>query len=182
MDLPEGVRLLSPTDLSALRPRTAKVPAIRAAHHRMAELHAASLPADMIAELTGRSLTSVRNFPKVPANAELISQKLEEAAAELDLDPVREHTKTIIQSRTLAWQMIRDKLEEAIESGEEIPLRTLLSIAGDAADRTGFGRQTTQVNLNLDLGARLQKAREAVAKLREGKVVELAKSEFVRRV
>jgi hypothetical protein len=71
-------------------------------------------------------------------------------------------------------------LDEAIENDLEIPLDKLVKLSANADDRTGLGRQETRVNMNLDLGARLDKAKaakEAVASARaEGNVVK-----FVRR-
>lgn len=175
----EGVRALTQAEFEGLSRKAAKLPQIRASHHRMAELHAAGLTAAQISEVTGRSLTHVRNFPKVPANAQLIAEKVEEAHREPDdLDPVNERIRLITRVGTLALAKLRDRLED---DTYEMSDRMLLAIAADSADRTGLGRQSTQVNLNLDLGARLQKAREAQNKLRGEKVVELRSDEFVRR-
>jgi hypothetical protein len=174
----EGVRPLTQAEYETLNPKRAALPQIRASHHRMAELHAAGLTAAQISDLTGRSLTHVRNFPKVPANAELIAEKVGEALAapEPVTDPIQERIRLITQVGTLALTKLRDRLED---EGYEMSDRMLLAIAADSADRTGLGKQSTQVNLNLDLGARLQRARERQAELRQ--VVELGKDEFRRR-
>lgn len=170
------VRALTEADYASLNPKGAKLPQIRASHHRMAELHAAGLTAAQISDLTGRSLTHVRNFPKVPANAELIGHKVAEAMAapEPVTDPVTERIRLITQVGTLALTKLRDRLED---DAYEMPDRMLLAIADSSMDRIGHGKQSTQVNLNMDLGARLQRARE---RQRE-RVVELGPEEFRRR-
>ncbi len=45
--------------------------------------------------------------------------------------------------------------------------RTLLSIAADSDDRTGLGKQETRVNLNVGIGAKLDRARQARDKVIE---------------
>jgi hypothetical protein len=172
----EGVNPLTESQYTSLRAKPARLPQIRASHHRMAELHALSLTANEIAEITGRSLTDVRNFPKVPANAELISSKQAEILSGDPTDPKTEYLTTLLRIRNRAASKLYDTIDD---DSVELPAALLLKVVSDLSDRTGYGRQTTQINLNMDLGERLQRARERQAKARG--LVELGPEEFKRR-
>lgn len=59
---------------------------------------------------------------------------------------------------------LRERLEIDIESDEKkITVTQLMELTKLGADRTGFGPQTSQLNVNVDLAGRLQAARERVA-------------------
>ena len=75
-----------------------------------------------------------------------------------------------------------ERLEDADESGEEIPLRTLLALTADAADRIGYPKRSIAISANLGFAAQLDRARkrsERVLKVVEPKVVPTS---FVRRI
>jgi hypothetical protein len=80
-----------------------------------------------------------------------------------------------IALRRKAGTMAMEKLVELLEADEIESEKSLLAIAADSDDRTGLGRQETKVNLNMDLGARLDRAIERRNKLVEDRtnVVEL---------
>jgi hypothetical protein len=59
-------------------------------------------------------------------------------------------------------RLIEDSLEAAGESAEPIPLaelRPVLDIVSDRADRFGYPKKATNVNVNLDFAGRLESAR-----------------------
>lgn len=59
---------------------------------------------------------------------------------------------------------LRERLETDIEADEKkISVTQLMELTKLGADRTGFGPQASQVNINVDLAGRLQAARERVA-------------------
>lgn len=59
---------------------------------------------------------------------------------------------------------LRERLETDIEADEKkISVTQLMELVKVGADRTGFGPQSSQVNVNVDLAGRLQAARERVA-------------------
>lgn len=59
---------------------------------------------------------------------------------------------------------LRERLETDIEADEKkISVGQLVELTKLGADRTGFGPQASQVNINVDLAGRLQAARERVA-------------------
>src|SRR5438445_13326451 len=113
MDSVAGVTPLTQAEFAALSPKRAKVPAIRASHHRMATLHAAGFTAAQISDLTGRSLTDIRNYPKVPANAELISQKqIELLATDEEADPAAAKLKAMVRIHVRALDRLYDLVDD----------------------------------------------------------------------
>jgi len=59
---------------------------------------------------------------------------------------------------------LRERLETDIEAEEKkVSVGQLIELTKLGADRTGFGPQSSQVNVNVDLAGRLQAARERVA-------------------
>lgn len=59
---------------------------------------------------------------------------------------------------------LRERLEDDIQSDDKkISMTQLMELTKLGADRTGFGPQSSQVNVNVDLAGRLQAARERVA-------------------
>lgn len=59
---------------------------------------------------------------------------------------------------------LRERLEGDMETDEKkISVGQLIELTKLGADRTGFGPQSSQVNVNVDLAGRLQAARERVA-------------------
>lgn len=59
---------------------------------------------------------------------------------------------------------LRHRLEDEMESNEKkFNVTALIELTKLGADRTGFGPQSSQVNVNVDLAGRLQAARERVA-------------------
>jgi hypothetical protein len=71
-------------------------------------------------------------------------------------DPVVDYLRT---NALKAQAMLSDKLDEAAEKGEYLPTRDLLGIAELGLDRTGYGKQTKNLNVNVDFAAKLEAAR-----------------------
>jgi predicted transcriptional regulator len=113
-----------------------------------------------IAQVVGRSAQTVKNYIDSPANAELIAQKVE-AAAKGRQSNLEYRAEIRARAATLASEMLLNRLEEAEARGETLPMRELIKIAADSDDRTGLGKQETRLNINADLGQRLDKAIEA---------------------
>jgi hypothetical protein len=64
---------------------------------------------------------------------------------------------------------LRERLEADIQADEKtMSTGQLIELTKLGADRTGFGPQSSQVNVNVDLAGRLQAARERVAMRRIG--------------
>lgn len=163
-DLP---RLAKPRDASAGTPAR-----LRESHHTVARLFAADMTQKQVAELTGYSGTRINQLHNSPAMKELISNY------RLSVD--RNLTETIDAFATLAMKnmiaaerQIADTIAEADDADELLPLRELRAISSDRADRFGYGKKTTNVNVNVDFAARLEQAiqRSSAAKQIEGQVI-----------
>jgi transposase len=151
------------------RPRGA-VAKIRAHHHLVAQLYAKGLKPTEIAPIVNRTSATVRNWLDSPASQELVAQYTGEIG-----ERVSSEMEYRIALRRKAGTMAMEKLVEMLEADEIESEKSLLAIAADSDDRTGLGRQETKVNLNMDLGARLDRAIERREKLVEDRanVVEL---------
>jgi transposase len=151
------------------RPKGA-VAKIRAHHHLVAQLYAKGLKPTEIAPIVNRTSATVRNWLDSPASQELVAQYTGEIG-----ERVSSEMEYRIALRRKAGTMAMEKLVEMLEADEIESEKSLLAIAADSDDRTGLGRQETKVNLNMDLGARLDRAIERREKLIEGRtnVVEL---------
>jgi hypothetical protein len=143
---------------------------IRAHHHLVAQLYAKGLKPTEIAPIVNRTSATVRNWLDSPASQELVAQYTGEIG-----ERVSSEMEYRIALRRKAGTMAMEKLVEMLEADEIESEKSLLAIAADSDDRTGLGRQETKVNLNMDLGARLDRAIERREKLIEGRtnVVEL---------
>lgn len=161
------------------RPKGA-VAKIRERHHLIAKLHGAGLKLAEIARCVGMTAAGVKAWLDNQANAELVAQYAGEYADRTD---AMLETRLAMQNEiaVLATAAMRDQLITDIASGQPIPYDKLVKLGAHVDDRTGLGRQETKLNLNMDLGSRLDKAREAKKVAdearAEGKVVP-----FVRRV
>src|SRR6266705_2514035 len=63
-----------------------------------------------------------------------------------------------VKLRDINQRMLLEEYEELDERGERPPIRTMLAVNADYADRTGFGKRQTNVNINVDFAAQLDRA------------------------
>jgi len=159
-DLP---RLLKPRDKSASIPHK-----LRESHHTIARLLATGIDYMRVAALTGYSYNRVSQLASAPAMQELIA-KYRDSVDQTWIESLDSYYELATRNMLKAERMLADKLEDAEEANEPLPVRDLISISRDAADRFGYGKRTTQTNVNIDFAAELEKR---IAR-REGKVVEL---------
>lgn len=151
---------LSRDDLAALTRgdrQIGTVARMRASHHRIARLLAYGLSNVEVAALTGFTRERVGQLAASPAMKELIAN-YEARVAEKDEAAVDAYLELKMSNMIAAERHISDALDEADANGELIPIRTALAISADGADRLGYGKRTTNVNLNADLGAALERA------------------------
>lgn len=152
-----GVRDLTRDDLTRLEaPRqVTRLAKIRESHHALARLIASGLSNAECAEATGYSYNRVSMFRKDPAFQELVS-KYQAEIHERFLSNQDEYYALLRKNQLQAERMISDHLDEADDTGELPGISTLLRIARDAADRTGYGKHTTQTNVNVDFASQLE--------------------------
>ena len=163
-----NVRSLVADDLPKLQERRTRPAAnrFRDTHHNVARLFAAGLRHNEVARRAGYSLVRISILYADPAFQELIAyyRKLVTASFVAAVD---EYMELGTSNMMKAERMIADKLEAADAEGETLPVRDLLAISRDAADRFGYGKKQTNVNVNVDFAAQLERAIR-----RSGKVIE----------
>lgn len=166
-------RPLRPEDVLGLErePEAKSLAAIRDSHHAVARAVAAGYSTGEVAKLTGYSITRIQYLNKDPAFRELVAAK----QAMLDEAWVKgtdEYYEIVQRNRIISARLINDKL--SVAEPEDVDLRTLVAIHGDAADRTGYPKRTESVNVNIGFAARLD---QAVRRSRQvqGEVLELKK-------
>jgi hypothetical protein len=148
---------------------------IRDSHHLVAKLIALGLTNEIIAAKTGFSIGRVKTLRDVPAMQELVAQYRSVSEAEF-----REEISTFYSLATanmlIAERMLNDRLVDAMDDGTAIPIKELLAVSSDRADRFGFPKTGVNVNLNADFASQLDKAiaRSQLARReeRETKVIE----------
>lgn len=157
----EMVRELVPADLALLRVEKGSKPTplkrLSERHHSLARALAAGMSPGHAAISCGYDISRVSILQSDPAFRELMNfyreakdaeyVQMHEALAGLSLD---------------AAQELRERLEE---SPADITVNQLVEITKMGADRTGHGPQSSQtnVNVNIDMAARLEAARKRVA-------------------
>jgi hypothetical protein len=151
---------------------------IREVHHLVARLYARGHKPPEIAAMVNRTGATIRNWLAAPATAELVAEYASEFEAEVTTE--LEYRQGLARANAA---MAREEIGRRLaEEPEALPLAQLVRIAADADDRTGLGKTETRVNLNADLGARLDAARERSAKIIEGRAAGDNVVKLVRRV
>lgn len=157
-----AIRPLTRDDLACLRdkrPVQGVVKSFRDWHHRIARLCAAGLRPAEVCLQAGISRTRLLQLQGDPAFQELVASyrgKVDEGY----IDSAAELYQTVTANTLNAEVLIRETLEEAMDGEATIPLKTLLAISRDGADRIGLPKQkvSTNTNINLDFAAALERA------------------------
>lgn len=140
----------------------------RDSYHAVARLVALGLRNEEVASRSGYGIGRVLQLTADPT-----FQAVVEAYRQSDDVRVRaaldERFLTIAEAGTLAERMRLDQLREAQENGDFVPYKDLNAIAGDSADRTGYGKVVTK-KVQLDLADRLA---QAIAASREVKAARI---------
>lgn len=159
----EPIRILSVRDLTAAdleklrapRHTPSRLAKIRDSHHALARALVSGCSYDVAAEMTGYSISRIALLKNDPAFQQLMADYRTQIH-EVFLANQDEYLKLLTSNQMRAERMISDKLDDA-EEEETLPeYRTLLAIARDAADRTGYGKHTTQTNVNVDFASKLE--------------------------
>lgn len=172
-----NLRPLSRADLAVLaEPRPPNMTKIlRDSHHALARAVAAGLSNAECAQTTGYSIGRINMLRQDPAFRNLVAQKRSMLDAEFAAsgDAVIDYLKG---NALKAAKMLSDKLDEAEEEGRTLPVRDLLGIAELGFDRTGYGKQTKNLNVNVDFAANLERARRRTTEARTMRVIEAGAS------
>lgn len=167
-----NVRPLARGDLDLLK-ETRQLPVItrlRDPHHLLAKLLASGLRATDAALRSGYSLNRVMQLQADPTFKDLV-----ESYRGIVTSAFAEQAETFMElahaNMIKAERMIAEKLERAEEEDELLPTKDLLAISRDAADRTGYGKKQTNVNVNIDFAAKLERAAARSRRVLEGDFV-----------
>ena len=155
-----AVRPLVKADLARLHePRrgTPQIKKLRESHHHLARLFASGLRIKEVAERTGYSYTRVQSIQASPAFKQLVAE-YREMVDRTWLEGLDDYYALGTANMVRAELQIADRLGEAEDAGETLPIRDLIAISRDAADRFGYGKRQTNMNVNADFASLLEKA------------------------
>ncbi len=162
-------RVLSRDDLSLLkekRPTKPVIQRLRDPHHRLARFIAMGHNNTVAAQLSGYSINRVAMFLQDPAFQQLVSE-YRGLVNESFKEQVDEYMSLSVGNMIKAERQIAEHFEVADESGELLPLSKLDTISQGRMDRFGYGKKQTNLNVNVDFAAQLEKARQ-----RSGRVID----------
>ena len=145
-------------------------------HHALARNIASGMTIGDAAIFQGYTISRVSILQSDPAFKELLEFYREDAQR-----PYRDLHIRLSGLAMDAAEELSTRLEEdtQVEDSKEkkISVGQLMELTKMGADRTGFGPQTTAVNVNIDLAGKLEAARKRVA-LRKLTVIEGGKDEL----
>lgn len=150
--------------------------ALRHSHHALARALAEGLTPAAASIRTGYSLSRISILQKTPAFAELVETYRKGVEEEY-----RDVHRAMASFHVDAVEILHERMVEREGTDEELPHSVLLEGIKITADRTGFGPQTksTQVNINVNMAARVEAARRRAGLLKPAQdaVLDLPASE-----
>lgn len=173
-----GTRVLSKADIEEAYAKPLEtlntITKIRDSHHQLARLLAAGQRPVDIAARGLYSTVRIMMLLKDPTFTELVEHYRGIVTAAY-AEKVDSFFDLATANMVRAERLIADRLEETEDEGYDgpkIPLRDLLAISRDAADRFGHGKKQTNLNVNLDFAAKLERAikRSSTAPTIEGEI------------
>jgi hypothetical protein len=155
-----AVRVLTREDLARLktteRSVVNRVKAFRDSHHRLARLCAAGLRHEEILRITGFSYVRLVTLKSDPAFQELITQ-YRDKVTEAFVASQDEFFETSTSNMLRAERQIEEHLDRADEVGDLLPVKTLMALTSDRADRFGYSKKTINTNINIDFAKRMER-------------------------
>lgn len=128
---------------------------LRDSHHAVARLFASGLRLSEIAAKTGYSYTRVQILSKDPAFQQLVAEK-RKIVDEAWVEQQDEYQEALFRNMMAAERHIADAIDEADQEGKLLPIKTAIAISRDAADRLGYGKKQTNLNVNVDFAKNLE--------------------------
>jgi hypothetical protein len=162
----EIVRELDRADLVLLTAEKGSKPSavkrLTERHHALARCIASGMAPGEAAIVHGYTLSRVSILQGDPAFKELLEFYREDAQR-----PFRDMHQRLAGISMDAAEELAARLEEDMQTEEikdkKISVGQLMEITKLGADRTGFGPQATNLNVNVDMAGRLEAARKRVA-------------------
>jgi len=154
------VRPIVEEDLDLLRQKSVgnRVKQLRDSHHIFCRLMATGMSIPDVAEKAGYALSRAYVLSTDPA----IKNQVAIYRAEMDAsfrEAADELNRSIVRNAIVAERMIGDHLDELDEAGERPPLRELINLTADRYDRIGYGKRSTNTNINVDFAKSLEEVR-----------------------
>mgnify|MGYP001584844226 CR=1 FL=1 len=142
---------------------------LRESHHRIARLIATGLRTNEIADLTGYTNQRINTLRYSPAMKELIASYMSDIDGTWR-EEISDYYSNISKARDILGRQILDRVESSEDDPDkEIPLGLAFRLHGDLADRTGYGKRQTQVNIHADFAALLE---QRIKRSQEAKLIE----------
>jgi hypothetical protein len=168
-----GVRELTKDDLEVLREKrtTPVVQKLRDPHHALARYIASGMKINLAAERSGYSYARALVLHADPTFQDLVQVyrgKVNEEWVKAQDDLQRLAVSNMVK----AERMLAEKLDDMDEAGETPSIREIVAITADRMDRFGYGKKTTNLNLNVDFAAKLERAIQ-----RSGKTIDATPAE-----
>lgn len=161
-----SVRPLEREDLAVLhekRPAQGRVRTLRAQHHRLAYMLASGMTIREVSDVTGYSTSRLLQLKDDPSFRQLMAESKPDAQAAARL-AVDEFSRLKMENAMLAMEIENEHLNRCVDrmdqdpESELVPLKYLLPITSDFADRFGYGKHTTQTNKVLDFAKMMEQA------------------------
>lgn len=154
---------------------------LRDAHHVMARMFALGLRVKAVAERMGYSATRVSTLRQSPAFEALIAHYRGVVDAEFKTTS-HDMFSLLTQNTHRAERFVAERLDEhedavlAAAEGVEttarmVPLKELLAISRDGADRVGYGKRSVNLNLNADFAGNLE---AAIRRSRQAQLIDVS--------
>ena len=155
-----AVRPLVREDLGVLKQARvgARSKIFRDTHHRLARLIASGIRESEVLRITGFSTSRLSTLKLDPAFKELVAT-YRGKVTEAWVNSQDEFYETSTSNMLRAERQIEEHLDRAEDSDELVPLKTLLAITSDRADRFGYPKKKEiDNNFNIDFAKRIEKA------------------------
>lgn len=168
-----SVRELTKEDLLQLHEprRGTTIKRIRDSHHYMAMLFAYGLDIRDVAERMGYNYERVRRIRSTPSFGQLVID-LRPTVIGKRVEDLDVYAEVASRNMVRAELMLADRLADAEDTDDLIPIRELVAISADRADRFGYPKRQVNTNLNVDFADRLQNAIRRSAKALTPNVIE----------
>lgn len=168
----KSVRPLTREDLVHLRGPSARarLQTLRSRHHKMAMMIASGAKITDVAAACNMSPQRVSILSVDPSVKDLIAQYQGDVVADIR-DAMKDYAELVARNSLTAEVMLASKLESLNENEESLPVRDLLAISRDGADRFGYGKKSTVTNINVDFAKNLE---AAIARSRQTKYIDAA--------
>ena len=137
----------------------------REQHHAVARYFASGMTISLVARNTGYSRRRLHLLLNDPAFQELIAEYSKSLDEKIE-ESVDAYAELAIGNMFRAEAQIREKFELSEDEGELLPMRELLAIAKDRADRFGYGPKSLRVNVQVGFAEQLDRAIERSAKVK----------------